>query len=59
MNQQKFGKPPLRDVYDEKLWEHVLVNLVGPWTAKVKHTKTQKVTKQQLWMLTVIDKAKI
>ena len=57
MNQQKFGKIPLRDVYDEKPWEHISVDLVGPWTAKVKHTKTQKVTKQKLWALTAIDEA--
>ena len=59
MYQQKFGKPPLRNVNDEKPWEHISVNLVGPWTEKIKHTKTQKVTKQTLWALTAIDKATV
>ena len=57
MNQHKFKQIPLCNVYDKKPLEHVLVDLGGPWTAKVKHTKTHKVTKQQLWALAAIDKA--
>ena len=57
MNQQNFGKIPLRDVYDERPWEHVSVDLVGPWNLKVTNPKTQQSTKVPLWALTMMDEA--
>ena len=53
----RFRKIPLRDNIHIKLWEILLVNLVGPWKTKIKYTVNKKKVGIKIWALMMMDDA--